>query len=408
MHVLKSNDGLISNIRINSYRVDGDLSGLSFAVKDNIDIANETTSNGNPNWGKTHPKPVSNAVCIEQLLSAGACCLGKAQQDELAYSLLGINGFYEKLINSKAPDRLVGGSSSGSACLVAKGLVDFALGTDTGGSTRVPASNCGIWGYRPSHGFISVAGVASLAPSFDTVGVLARSGELLEKVLRVLLSDTAEHHSSSPTICFLDDVFSMCDDTLLSAISPVIEKITTCYQTNNTTLTNATSLDIDVMWLFEKIAPLMSVEIWNTLGNWLKQYSPELSPQVAYNLENYAEKTDRSEILTNLHHAKAFARQLHDYLRNSNKILCFPTTVDLAPKLSDVTADFLTIGDYYPRTMGVAAISGLSHCPEVTIPLVEAGGVPIGLSFVAGYGEDVFLTKIFHSVGAMLPIREAG
>src|SRR5215212_3142842 len=166
----------------------GPLDGLNFAVKDLIDIASHKTGCGNPSWCDTHPVVTVNAVCVEQLLSAGARCVGKTISDELALSLLGENYFYGTPLNPKAPDRVPGGSSSGSASAVACGQVDFALGTDTGGSTRVPASNCGIWGFRPSHGFVSVAGVNPLAPSFDTVGVLAQSADVLAKVGLVLLT----------------------------------------------------------------------------------------------------------------------------------------------------------------------------------------------------------------------------
>src|SRR5215207_7948504 len=151
----------------------GLLDGLSFAVKDLIDIGGYKTGCGNPSWGDTHPLASMNAVCVEQLLDAGARCVGKTVSDELAFSLLGENHFYGTPLNPKAPDRVPGGSSSGSASAVACGLLDFALGPDTGGSVRVPANNCGVWGMRPSHGFISVAGVNPLAPTFDTVGILA-------------------------------------------------------------------------------------------------------------------------------------------------------------------------------------------------------------------------------------------
>ena len=134
----------------------GMLDGLCFAVKDVIDVAGWKTGCGNPTWRDSHPSAVANAVCVEQLLRAGARCVGKTISDELAFSLLGQNHFYGTPLNPQAADRVPGGSSSGSASAVACGLVDFALGTDTGGSTRVPASNCGIWGFRPSHGFISL------------------------------------------------------------------------------------------------------------------------------------------------------------------------------------------------------------------------------------------------------------
>jgi len=138
---------------------EGALSGLTFAVKDLIDIAGRTTGGGNPTWEKTHAAAATHAVCVEQLLAAGARCVGKTVTDELAFSLIGENHFYGTPLNPRAPGRVPGGSSSGSASAVACGLVDFALGTDTGGSVRVPAGNCGLFGLRPSRGLISVAGV---------------------------------------------------------------------------------------------------------------------------------------------------------------------------------------------------------------------------------------------------------
>ena len=208
-HCLKSDRGLVTlrqRQRMNSSKItvaqsnafvttfdlsptgSGPLDGLRFAVKDTIDVAGFKTGCGNPTWRDSHPAAVVHAVCVEQLLRAGARCVGKTISDELALSLLGENYFYGTPLNPRAPERVPGGSSSGSASAVACGLVDFALGTDTGGSTRVPASNCGIWGFRPSHGFVSVAGVNPLAPSFDTVGVLAQSADVLAKVGLVLLS----------------------------------------------------------------------------------------------------------------------------------------------------------------------------------------------------------------------------
>src|SRR5213083_475800 len=166
----------------------GPLDGLRFAVKDTIDVAGFKTGCGNPTWRDSHPAAVAHVVCVEQLLHAGARCVGKTISDELAFSLLGENYFYGMPLNPRAPERVPGGSSSGSASAVACGLVEFALGTDTGGSARVPASNCGIWGFRPSHGFISLAGVNPLAPSFDSVGILAQNADVLAKVALVLLA----------------------------------------------------------------------------------------------------------------------------------------------------------------------------------------------------------------------------
>ena len=165
----------------------GPLDGLTFAVKDLIDVAGHHTGCGNPTWLATHPPASFHAICVEQLLAAGARCEGKTITDEIAFSLLGENHFYGTPLNPAAPDRVPGGSSSGSASAVACGLVDFALGTDTGGSVRIPASNCGIFGIRPSHGLISVAGVMPLAPTLDSVGLFARDLDVLSRAAAVLL-----------------------------------------------------------------------------------------------------------------------------------------------------------------------------------------------------------------------------
>ena len=166
----------------------GPLSGLRFAVKDLIDIAGHKTGCGNPTWRETHPVAAVHAVCVEQLLGAGGLFAGKTVLDELAFSLIGENHFYGTPLNPKAPDRVPGGSSSGSASAVACGIVDFALGTDTGGSVRVPAGNCGIYGLRPSWGMVSVAGVNPFAPTFDTVGILSGSARVLGKAASALMA----------------------------------------------------------------------------------------------------------------------------------------------------------------------------------------------------------------------------
>src|SRR5437667_3674702 len=200
----------------------GMLDGLCFAVKDVIDVAGFKTGCGNPTWRDSHPVAVVHGVCVEQLLRAGARCIGRTVSDELAFSLLGENHFYGTPFNPRAADRVPGGSSSGSASAVACGLVDFALGTDTGGSTRVPASNCGIWGFRPSHGFISLARVNPLAPSFDTVGILAQSADVLARVGLVLLACAPVPASKPCKVHLIHEGFTLADaDVQHAMLEPV-------------------------------------------------------------------------------------------------------------------------------------------------------------------------------------------
>ncbi|HEY2759150.1 MAG TPA: amidase family protein, partial [Pirellulales bacterium] len=204
---------------------EGPLSGLTFAVKDLIDIGGYKTGCGNPSWRDSHPPARSNATCVDQLLAAGGRFVGKTVSDELAFSLIGENHFYGTPLNPKAPDRVPGGSSSGSASAVACGLADFALGTDTGGSVRFPASNCGIWGLRPSHDFISVAGVNPFAPTFDTVGVHARSADILARAAGALLATQPSDNSGPRKIHVLQEAFELTEPVAQQVHQQSIEQL---------------------------------------------------------------------------------------------------------------------------------------------------------------------------------------
>src|SRR3989338_4874391 len=146
---------------------EGKLSALTFAVKELYDVKVFVTGAGNPRWKDTHPVAQTTAPAVELLLNEGATLIGKAISDEMAFSLDGENAHYGTPLNTQCPNRIPGGSSSGSAAVVAGGLVDFALGTDTAGSMRIPASYFGIFGFRPTPGAISLQGVHPMAPSFD-------------------------------------------------------------------------------------------------------------------------------------------------------------------------------------------------------------------------------------------------
>src|SRR5438552_18762506 len=145
-------------------RKGGPLAGLTVAAKDLFDVAGFPTGGGNPDWAKSNPVPTRNGWAVQRLLDAGATLIGKTITDEVSLGILGENPFDGTPLNPTAPDRVPGGSSSGSASAVAQGLCDTALGTDTGGSVRVPASFCGLSGLRRSHGRPELTGWFSRAP----------------------------------------------------------------------------------------------------------------------------------------------------------------------------------------------------------------------------------------------------
>ena len=170
-------------------RPGGPLSGLTFAAKDLFDVAGHPTGGGNPDWARANPVPTRHAWAVQRLLDAGATLIGKTITDEVSLGIVGENAFYGTPINSRAPGRVPGGSSSGSAAAVAAGLCDTALGTDTGGSVRVPASFCGLYGIRPTHGRLNVSGMMPQAPSSDTTGWLARDIDTFARVSSVMLDE---------------------------------------------------------------------------------------------------------------------------------------------------------------------------------------------------------------------------
>lgn len=362
----------------------GRLNNLKFAAKDLIDIAGYKTGGGNPTWEKTHPPATAHAICIEQLLQEGATCVGKTVSDELAFGLLGENYFYGTPLNPKAPDRVPGGSSSGSASAVAANLVDFALGTDTGGSVRVPASNCGIYGFRPSHGRISLSGVIPLAPSFDTVGVLAREHKILSDVVHTLLESSPPSQSSSMDILLLEDIFKICDDDVTRSLSlpPHLQR---------TSLKEIFEEPLTVEELFSIYCTLQWSEIWNTFGAWIEKTNPEFGPTTKDNFA-LAKNAPRDHIGETLEKRALIKKKLSAFL-GQNRCLCFPTTPALAPKRG-MKHKSRTENTYFSRLIGMTSLAGLGSLPQISLPYSSSGSIPVGLSLISAKDSDEKLLEV--------------
>src|SRR5437764_9998810 len=197
-------------------RAGGPLSGLTFAAKDLFDVAGHPTGGGNPDWARTNPVPERHAWAVQRLLDAGADLIGKTITDEVSLGILGENPFYGTPVNPRVPGHVPGGSSSGSAAAVAGGLCDTALGTDTGGSVRVPASFCGLYGIRPTHGRIDAAGMLPQAPTSDTTGWFARDATTFARVSSVMLGE--EIPPALPTsLVIAADAFGFADANVSQA-----------------------------------------------------------------------------------------------------------------------------------------------------------------------------------------------
>lgn len=366
----------------------GELSGLTFSVKDLIDIENSITGCGNPFWKNGHSPALRHALCVDQLLYAGAHCLGKNICDDFAFSLYGKNFFYGTPLNPKAPDRVPGGSSSGSASAVAAGSVDFALGTDTAGSVRVPASNCGIYGMRPSHGRCSLSGVMTCS-SFDTVGIFAPSIEVLEKVAGVLLGLNA-----SPTplnkIYLVKEAFQLCDDAVVQALEEPITQLKKDFPVEEISLDEILGLSEGISTCFECHALIKNIEAWNSLGDWLKQNPQSISPKIKDNFD-YIASLDRKGLSDKMRLRETLRQRLNRFLEPGN-LLCFPTTAGLPPLISAAPEE-LKEKKYSRRTLMLASIACIGDLPEITRPHFTLDKVPIGLSFVAAHRNDELLIE---------------
>src|SRR5215469_4545990 len=203
---------------------DGPLSGLTFAAKDLFDVAGVVTGAGNHDWARTNPIPQRHAWAVQTLLDAGASLIGKTITDEVSLGILGENAFDGTPLNTAAPDRVPGGSSSGSAAAVAGGLCDTALGTDTGGSVRVPASFCGLFGIRPTHGRLNLAGMAAQAPASDTTGWFARDADTFARVSSVMLGEPIPDELPK-RLLIATDAFAFADAETAAALEPLVARL---------------------------------------------------------------------------------------------------------------------------------------------------------------------------------------
>ena len=382
----------------------GPLDGLRFAVKDLIDIARHETGCGNPSWRDTHPAATVNAVCVEQLLGAGGRCVGKTVTDELGLSLIGENHFYGTPLNPKAPDRVPGGSSSGSASAVACGLADFALGTDTGGSVRVPASNCGIWGLRPSHGLISVAGANSFAPTFDTVGILARSADVLARAASVLLAYEGLLGEALRRVHLIREAFAIADPEVQKALEAPLQHFRGLFgeRVCETSLMEISGEpeEMGLQAWYESYNVLQWAEIESSIGAWIAATKPTLGPTVAKSLA-LVKNLDRRQVTRAVQRRETYCRRLRTFLGPTD-LLCLPT-VPALPPLTDSKIHRVRLGSaYYPRALSLTSVAGLGRLPQVSLPLAEHAGVPVGVSLLAAYGRDAFLLGVAQRVAASM------
>jgi amidase len=362
----------------------GPLAGLTAAVKDMYDIKGTKSGGGNPDWLKHATPATQNASLIQKLLDAGAIIVGKTISEEFFFSLTGANVHYGIPVNPRAPGRVPGGSSSGSASAAASNACDFAIGSDTGGSVRIPASFCGLYGLRPTHARVDMTGAMDMAHSFDVGGWFANAPGIFQRVGDVLLGGERVDAAITNMIV-LDDAFAEADPQIAALMKAALAAMASDLPRPAHERISPEGLDA---WR-ESFRIIQSYEIWKAYGDFVTKHNPAFGPGVKERFAFAATVTDQDAAKAN--DVRRRARERTASVIRPGTILALPTSPSIAP-LATSTPEELDV--FRARALRMTSTAGLSGLPQVTIPIGTVSGCPAGLSFIGWRGGDEALLSL--------------
>ena len=368
----------------------GPLSGLDFGAKDVFDVAGHKSGCGNPDWLASHPPAAATAPALQCLLDAGADLAGKTHTDELTYSLMGENAHYGTPVNVNAPGRVPGGSSSGSAAAVAGALVDFAVGTDCGGSVRLPASFCGLYGFRPSHGRITLEGCMPLASSFDTFGWLAREAATLARVGEALLEETPRAMRPK-RLLVAEDGFAAGGPDVAAALGPALDRVRAFVGSEQRAVIAGDGLEA----CFATFRTLQGAEIWANHRKWIERTRPTFGPGIRERFE-WAATVSEDDVVAAKKRRETFSERVHNLLSDGS-VLCLPTSPGIAPERG---ASGQMLDDFRGHALALLCTAGLAGLPQISLPLASLDNCPLGLSLVGRRGSDMELLTLAEDLAA--------
>ena len=363
----------------------GPLSPLRLAVKDIFDVAGYPTGCGNPHMLALSGIKTATAWAVTALVDAGAVFVGKACTDELAFSMNGKNAHYGTPRNGGAPDRIPGGSSSGSASAVSNELADIALGTDTGGSVRAPASHCGLIGMRPTHGRVSLSGAMDLAPDFDTCGWFSRDIDTFARVGDVLLGADSCALPDAPQVLLASDINAMLAPRVQAVFADTLARLAPVLGTARPVQAAGDSID-SLYWAFRHI---QGYQAWAQHGERIERYGMQLGPGVKDRFA-WSGKIAQADMPQHEAVRRSFNEQFLALL-GRDRVLVMPTMPDIAPLLSESEE---ALDDYRNQAIRMLCLAGLSGCPQISLPLMTLDGAPFGFSLIGPPGSDSSLIAL--------------
>ena len=366
----------------------GPLAGLTFAVKDIYDVAGFSTGCGNPTRQAESAAAQKHAAVVTALLDAGARFAGKTHTVEFAFGMDGHNAHYGTPVNPAAPDRVPGGSSSGSIAAVGLGLVDLALGSDTGGSVRAPASFCGQIGLRTTFGRVDIAGTMPLAESLDTVGWFARDPSVYQRVGEVLLGEDVDGPPLK-RLLVADDLWAVMGEREKAALLPALQRAEPYF-----TASDHVTLALDGLELWRDLfRTIQGFEAWRDHRAWIENHNADLSDAVRQRFEIAREVSETQ--YRQAAESRQVVRSRVDDVLGDDGVMVLPTVPSVAPLL---VADGEALETFRAGALALTCPSGLSGCPQITLPMATLDGAPLGLSLLAPRGRDRALITLARQI----------
>ena len=376
-------------------RTDGPLRGLTFAVKDMYAILGQRVSGGSPAWLAAQSPATANSAVVQRILDAGGTVIGKTVCDEFFYSVVGANYHYGTPLNPRAPLRVPGGSSSGSASAVASGACDAAIGSDTAGSVRIPASHCGLYGIRVTHGRIDMTGAMAMAPSFDAGGWLAATPGVFKLVGDAILQPATRTITSFSRAIVLDDLVAIAQPAIAAAVRSFIPEVAKLFTSMKTETLARGRID---EWR-EAMRIRQAFEVWRTFGDFVLKSKGEIGPGIRERVKIASEvKEDQVRLADK---TLDEVRSRVDEITGDDCVLVLPTSPRLPPLKS---ADAAELEAYRIDVMRLVCTASISGHPQVTIPFGTIQGVPIGLSFLGPKFSEEALLRLAASIAPQIGV----